>query len=299
MSVHSSGKSGTTTSRPVKARSSVAGKKKNKKRRSKPRPQYCFDGKARKGCKSQETGREEIDVTIFCPDTKQILDKRTLGDKEGERLAVIEMVSKIGSELPRGFVSADAGIVSPQITRGIIDKDHGYVLQIKGNSGVAYEEAVNLPWDRVVVASEERSHGHGRDEFRRVKALTAEFADLTEFEKYAEIGVVLQVERVSLVNKTGKTTREMSYYIGDVSFATLDLGMQARYIRDHWAQESYHWIKDKVMQEDNSMQRQPNGSRALATFRSLVAKFGRKVCDSPSRFIYRFSANPEKIVLNL
>ena len=196
-------------------------------------------------------------------------------------------------------MSADAGIVSPRVTKSIIDSGHGYILQIKGNSGLAFEEAVHLPWDQVVVVNEERSRGHGRDELRRVKALNPEFADLTEFEKYAEIGVLFQVERLTRVNKTGKTSSETSYYIGDESFACLDLKIQARYIRDHWAQESYHWIKDKVMREDDSMQRQPNGSRALATFRSLVVKLGRKVCDSPSRFIYRFNASPEKMALCL
>ena len=268
-------------------------------KKSKPRPQYCFDGKARKGCESELTGREEIDVTMYCPETKQVLDKRTLGDKEGERLAVIEIVGKIGSEVPPGFMSADAGVVSPDVTREMVSKGHGYVLQIKGNSGVAYEEAGDLPWHRVVAAHEEWSKGHGREELRIVKALETEFADLMEFEKYANIGVVLQVERTSRYAKLGKVTNETSYYIGDEAFAAIGLEMQARYIRDHWSQESYHWVKNKAMQEDGSMQRTPNGSRALSTIRSLVAKFGRAVCNSPKRFIDRFTADPQNMALSL
>jgi hypothetical protein len=142
----------------------------------------------------------------------------------------------------------------------------------------------------------------GREEFRRVKALVEEFADLSEFEKYTNIGVVLQVERTSRYLKAGKVTKvteETSYYIGDKTFGTLGLEMQGRYIRDHWGQESYHWVKDKVMKEDDSMQRQPNGSRALGVFRSLVAKFGRAVCNSPQRFIDRFNASPKKLAINL
>lgn len=209
------------------------------------------------------------------------------------------MVAKIGRELHEGFVSSDAGIVSPEVTRVLVNARHGYVLQIKGNSGIAYEEAGDLPWGKVVAAFEEHSRGHGREESRRVKALTEDFADFTEFEKYANIGVVLQVERSSVQTKTGKTSSETSYYIGDESFAALDLELQARYIRDHWGQESYHWVKDVVMGEDDSMQRRPNGSRALSTIRSLVTKFGRAMCNSPKRFIDRFTADPQKMAFAL
>jgi predicted transposase YbfD/YdcC len=238
-------------------------------------------------------------VTIYCPETRQVLDKRTLDDKEGERLAVIEIITKIGHQIPSGIISADAGIVSPMVTEAVIAAGHGYVLQIKGNSGMAYEEAGDLPWDRVVVANEEKSRGHGREELRVVKAIEAEFVDLQEFDKYKNIGVVLQVERTSRQTKTGKVTNETSYYIGDEVFASFSLAMQARYIREHWGQESYHWIKDKVMQEDDSMQRTANGSRTLSTIRSLVAKLGRATCDSPKAFIDRFTADPHNIALSL
>ena len=239
---------------------------------------------------------------MYCPETKQVLDKRTLVDKEGERLAVIDILKGIERDVPKGIVSGDAGIVSPTVTTEISKSGHGYVLQIKGNAGVAFQEAGDLPWDRVIVAYEETSNGHGREEFRRVKALVGEFADLSEFEKYAQISVVLQVERMSRYLKAGEITKitdETSYYIGDEVFASLGLEMQARYIRDHWGQESYHWIKDKVLKEDDSMQRRPNGSRALAVFRSLVVKFGRAVCESPQRFIDRFNADPKTLAISL
>jgi len=238
-------------------------------------------------------------VTMYCPETKQVLDKRTLDDKEGERLAVIEIVAKNGREILPGIMSSDAGIVSPAVTQVMVRRGRGYVLQIKGNSGVAYEEAGDLPWSRVVVEHVERSKGHGREEIRRVKALVAEFADFTEFEKYANIGVVLQVERTSRNTKSGKVTNETSYYIGDEIFASLGIEMQARYICDHWGQESYHWTKDKVMQEDGSMQRRPNGSRTLSTIRSYVAKLARAVCDSPKGFIDAFTADPQNMALSL
>jgi hypothetical protein len=277
-------------------------KKKARKRKTKPMPQYCFDGKARKGCKSAQTGRDELDVTMYCPETNQILDKRTLDDKEGERAAVVEIFSGMKDNLPIGVVSGDAGIVCPAVTSAIITAGHGYVLQIKGNAGAAYQEAGELPWDRVIVAHEEHSKAHGRVEFRRIKALAEEFADLSEFDKYTNIGVVIQVERSSRYLKAGKVTKETeetSYYIGDKVFASLGLEMQGRYIRDHWGQESYHWVKDKIMNEDDSMQRQPNGSRALGVFRSQVSKFGRAICNSTKRFIDHFNAEPNKMALAL
>jgi predicted transposase YbfD/YdcC len=234
---------------------------------------------------------------MYCPETRQILGKQTLDDKEGERLAVIELVTKTGRGVLPGIMSGDAGIVSPEVTRVMVAAGHGFVLQIKGNSGLAYEEAGEMAWDHVVVADVDQSKGHGRDELRVTKAIASEFADFDELEKYANIGVVLQVERTAKYTKSARETSDKSYYIGDAVFASLDLQMQARYVRDHWAQESYHWVKDVVMKEDDSWQRTSNGSRALSTIRSIVAKLGRAVCDSPKRFIDRFTADPQNMIL--
>jgi predicted transposase YbfD/YdcC len=296
------GSNGVHIERSVRPRLSTGGKKRSGKGRkikpAKPFPQYSFDGKARKGCRSAETGREEIDVTMYCPETKQVLDKRTLDDKEGERSAVIEMLSRKGRKILPGIVSGDAGIVSPEVTAAIIRAGHGYVLQIKGNSGFAFNEAQGLPWSGTTV-DVDLSYGHGREELRRTRAVDTNAAQFKELKKYVNVGVVLCVDRDTRKTSTGQKTHETSYYIGDETFATVELATQARYVRDHWGQESFHWIKDAVLKEDASMQRAPNGSRAMATIRSLVAKVGQAVCGSAKGFIDDFVADPKGMVLNI
>lgn len=236
---------------------------------------------------------------MFCADTRQELDKRTLDDKEGERLAVVEMLQNAGLEVRPGIVSGDAGIISPGVTESVTETGHGYILQIKGNSGAAFDEVVNLPWEKVRVFSNEYDEGHGREEIRSTKAIDVEHFDVDELDKYSNIGVVLQVERFSLQTATQRLSHEVSYYIGDTIAASLSLESQARYIRDHWAIESLHWIKDVVLKEDASFQRCANGSRILATVRSVVIKYGRLMYDSPKRFIDEFSANPSGLAFAL
>lgn len=235
---------------------------------------------------------------MYCPETKQILDKRTLDDKAGERSAVMDMLATKSPWLPMGIVSGDAGIVSPEIASAIVRAGHGYVLQIKGNSGYAFDEAQRLPWGdaRVYIDS---GFGHGREETRRTRAINIGEAQLSELTKYQAISVVVQVERTTRKITTGEVTQETSFYVGSTTFASFDLATQGRYIRDHWGQESFHWIKDAVLKEDVSMQRRSSGSRVLATLRSLVTRIGRGVCGSTKSFIDDFTADPERLAWEL
>jgi predicted transposase YbfD/YdcC len=308
MSVIGSGLNGAATGRSARPRRSTGGKKRHSKPRrgsrrcepkpAKPLPQYCFDGKARKGCQSEQTGRDEIDVTMYCPETKQVLNKRTLDDKEGERSAVMDMLAGRDRQIQRGIVSGDAGIVSPEITAAIVRAGHGYVLQIKGNSGYAFDEAQRLPWSDAKVHVD-FDVGHGREETRTTRAITTDVVVFGELAKYQAIGVVVSVERSTRKTSTGEVTHETSFYVGSTTFAGFDLATQGRYVRDHWAQESFHWIKDVVLKEDHSMQRRSNGARVLATIRNIVTHVGRIACQSTKAFIDDFTADPRAMALEL
>ena len=66
-------------------------------------PQYCLDGKSRKGCVSKKTGRTEIDFTLYNPDTKKVLVHRTLKDKQGEQTAALAILRKEAKRLTHFF----------------------------------------------------------------------------------------------------------------------------------------------------------------------------------------------------
>jgi hypothetical protein len=56
-------------------------------------------------------------------------------------------------------------------------------------------------------------------------------------------------------SKGDNVTIETRYFIGDEKVYKMTLPQFANYIRCHWMQESYHWVKDFVLQEDNSHQK--------------------------------------------
>lgn len=263
--------------------------------RSKPLPQYCFDGKARKGCVSIETNRTMIDVTMYCPETGQVLASRTLKDKQGETKAVVDILRNEGALLPRGIVTGDAGILTPIVTKEIIAAGHGYLLQIKTNAGEAYNEVINMPWDNVKVADKNFSEGHGRREIRFLKRLDEDFVAFTELSKYEQCYTVWKREAWVHHAKEDRYTSYSRYLISDNSIINIENSMIQRYARDHWQQESYHWVKDVVLGEDSSHQKEANGSRFLALIRSQIVRFGKALFGSVKKFRDHFMTSPEEI----
>lgn len=261
----------------------------------KPLPQYCFDGKARSGCVSEATGRTMIDVTMYCPETEQVLAVRTLKDKQGESKAVIDILGKEGRLLPSGIVTGDAGILSPAVTKAVIASGHGYLLQIKANAGEACSEIVAMPWDEVQVMDKHFSEGHGRREIRYLKRLEEQHTEFDELLKYDGCCTAWKREAWVHHKKDDRYTSYSRYLIGDASISAMTDAMVQRYARDHWRQESYHWVKDVVLQEDESFQKRPNGSRFLSLIRSQVVRMGTALFGSTKKFKDHFMASPEKI----
>lgn len=264
---------------------------------SKPIPQYALDGKSRAGCVSEATGRHEIDLTLYSPDTKQVLALRTLADKEGEQEAAEEIVLAEARALPKGIFTGDAGILCPRVTSAITKQKHEFIFGIKGNAGKVFEVIKTHQWERVSFVSETFYKGHGRGEARGLKKLSvSSFATPELFAKYDGVAVVFQVTRVIEVLSSGEMGKEISYYLGSHAAAALTPRQAHAYIRDHWGQESFHWVKDVVLGEDASHQKRNNGSRILGILRTAVVEVGVRLFNSTKRFVDLFSADPTKML---
>ena len=93
--------------------------------------------------------------------------------------------------------------------------------------------------------------------------------------------------------KDDKFTCEDRFFIADDLVSELPLPQITNYIRKHWAQESYHWVRDVILEEDGSPHKNHNGSRILSILRSQVFTLGKKIIGSVKEFTTRFASKPE------
>lgn len=263
----------------------------------KPIPQYSLDGKRRNGCVSSETGRHEVDLRLYCPDTKQVLASRTLNDKEGEQDASREILENEGKSLPPGIITGDAGILSPQVVSAARAAKHEYLLGIKGNAGKAHDLISSHPWERIARSHENYSKGHGREEFRSLKRVSlASLGSPEVFEKYKDMGFAFQLTRLVKTTATGNITEEVAYFVGSRGLAPLSYAQVQAYARDHWQQEAFHWVRDVVLNEDDCPQKRNNASRVLSLLRDAVIDIGTRAFGSTRRFLDAFSADPKGVL---
>lgn len=261
----------------------------------------CFDGKARSGCTSAETGRTEVDATIFYPATGQVLASRSLEDKEGELKALNSILEDVGEEFRGATLTADAGLTAILKTDRLDEAGMEGLIQIKGNAGMAFDEVKDLPWDKVTEQSTTDETGHGRHEIRIAKVLPLTFVeDEVEIisDKYPSVECIVQIEAWTKRKSTGHVSHAMRYYLGTGGIAAKSTPSVAATLRAQWGIEVFHWGKDHVLGEDRSLIVSPNASRFTARIRSVVAHIGKVAYGSITKFIEDFSDAPAEVAFS-
>lgn len=262
---------------------------------------YAIDGKARAGIVSPVTGRTEIDVTVFDVRTREVLALRNLPDKQGESTAVQNILKQKGRSFPPGIFSGDAGITSPKVTARMVSAGHDYLLALKENAGEVYSICRDFEWDKVPVIHETSDEAHGRKEKRSLRRISLGRSRTQQFSKYSKCGYIYQVESIRIENK--KETRDVRYFIGSRGLKVILAKEILTIIREHWIIENgLHWVKDAVLDEDNSHVMSNRSSRVLSFFKNIVITIGFSIYRSVQRFVDEFDARPKaftKLLLKL
>ena len=171
-------------------------------------------------------------------------------------------------ELSGCIVTIDAMGTQKKIAKEIIESDADYVLALKANHGVAYEEIKSYldeaitRQDPALDFHEEVDKGHGRLETRRCwqSEDIGWFADASRWEGLRSVGVIESVREIR-----GKVSTERRYYF---SSTTKDAARLARAVRSHWQVENQlHWTMDVVFNEDQSRARSRYAAENLALLR--------------------------------
>ena len=151
------------------------------------------------------------------------------------------------------MVTIDAMGCQREIARRIIEKNADYVLAVKDNQGCLLDGIKDsfqmLAADAV---AEQIDCGHGRVEQRKCSVI----ADLSLVEKAAEwasLQGLARIESERYHKATGKTEREIRYYITSLPPQAVRLNSV---IRQHWGIENkLHWVLDVGFGEDLSRKR--------------------------------------------
>ena len=177
----------------------------------------------------------------------------------------------------------------------IVDSANHYVAQVKKNQLSLYREiqkTVNQksPLD----CFQTYQKGHGRQTYWYCRIFDAK--DNEQAEKWKALSRFIYVKRVSFDTKKKITSQTERFYISDLPES--DAAFFFKGIRGHWAIEnSLHWVKDVIHNEDKNRIRKANGPVNMAVISSIAINLGRKYGQwSMTENSVKFAANIEKAV---
>jgi predicted transposase YbfD/YdcC len=193
------------------------------------------------------------------------------------------------------LVTADALHTVKATAEFICDHGGESVLPVKENRQALFDTLDALPWDQVPVAHTQTDRGHGRITTRTIQVMPA-----PENLPFPHVSQVLLIERyvsdlaghpISAVAALGVASPAP----GRASPADL-----ARHVREQWAIESLHWLRDTLYQEDKSQVRTRSGPRIMAALRNLaicaLRLFGRADVTEATRWASRSMHRPFAIL---
>src|ERR1035438_7165091 len=206
----------------------------------------AIDGKTL--CGTREAGKKALVhmVSAWASTNNLVLAQRKVDEKSNEITAIPKLLDAL--ELAGTVVTIDAMGCQREIASRIIEKKADYVLAVKDNQGLLAEQVRDsfLLLDADAV-SEEVDCGHGRVE-RRNCSVVADLSLLERPFEWASLQALVRIECARYHKTSGKTEREISYYITSLKPDARRLNGA---IRQHWVIENkLHWVLDVGFGED-------------------------------------------------
>ena len=226
----------------------------------------CIDGKTMRGVKKLDPDSESHVVTAYIAGLKVALDEVFVSKKSNEINAIKELFDLI--DIKGQTVTIDAIGTQTSIVDKITEKEADYILNVKSNQKGTLLEADGLfkPfYKKEIVRTKSEECGHGRVETRLMESIIdpMRFSDLEHYislDKWQNMRSVHKMTRVRYDKRTGKESREVTYFISSHT----DPEKVFKMIRDHWSVENnLHYCLDVIFREDQSLKRRGNAAKNI------------------------------------
>jgi predicted transposase YbfD/YdcC len=163
------------------------------------------------------------------------------------------------------LVTADA-LHTVKATAEFIHQGGGeFVLPVKENRKALFDALDALPWHQVPIAHTATDRGHGRITTRTIQVLPA-----PEDLPFPHVSQVMLIERHVSDLDGNPVSAVAALGVASPAADRASAADLARHVREHWAIESLHWLRDTLYQEDKSQVRTRSGPRIMAALRNLA-----------------------------
>jgi predicted transposase YbfD/YdcC len=254
-----------------------------------------LDGKTVRGAKDAEGNQRHLLAALIGPAAQSsvVAAQAEVGVKTNEvpmARAVLGQVNLHGK-----LVTADA-LHTVKATAEFIREGGGeFVLPVKENRKALFDALDALPWHEVPIAHSATDRGHGRITTRTIQVLPA-----PEDLPFPHVSQVLLIERY-VSDLDGKPVSAVAAFgVASPAADRASAADLAHHVREQWAIESLHWLRDTLYQEDKSQVRTRSGPRVMVALRNLaicaLRLFGRADVTEATRWAARSMDRPFAIL---
>lgn len=239
----------------------------------------ALDGKQLRRSFDTQAGKAAIVmVSAWASSNRLVLGQRQVDEKSNEITAVPDLLAAL--MLQGCIVTLDALNCQTKIAAAIVEQEADYLLALKGNQGMLYED-VTLLFETLAEDLHQQAHytyphdhaktvdkDHGRIEVRQAWTISAAdlIAQLRSAADWPQLTTLVKVQAERYVGD--ESSHHTRYYIASAD-ATAEQFLT--WTRTHWSIEnSLHWVLDIAFREDESRLRKDHGAVNFATLRHLA-----------------------------